>query len=271
MVKIFSARACRYLVHPSAFYWQRKANLRPRSGLSMGPIQFTCQCVMNRPCNFFLHKWCANLPDELKHQLHQHPLMLCKEIYEPGRKFHCRSCIGHFKGFRFQCVNLECEGGYCLDIKCASLTSSIMHEIHEHPLLLKKDCQTEGCAACHRRSLIASFGCETCHFSLHYKCALLPPTFRHRYDDHPFILNYRHIEDGPDEYICEFCEGEIDPKWWFYHCTDCDQSACAECILKDGKYFEKSVWPNFKDECLLLWRQRQFKRIKVGQGHVPLA
>ncbi|XP_057506730.1 uncharacterized protein LOC130789949 isoform X2 [Actinidia eriantha] len=196
-----------------------------------------------RLCHFFLHKWCVKLPDKLKHRLHPHPLMLRKEIYKPGRKFFCNNCFDDCKGFRFQCFKPDCTHGYCLDVKCASLPSSIVHEIHEHPLLLKKDCQTEGCAACHRNSLIASFGCATCNFSLHYKCALLPPTFSHRYDEHPFILKYGPIEDGPDEYICEFCEDEIDPKWWFYHCINCDQSACAECILKNGKYFEKSVWP----------------------------
>ncbi|XP_057506731.1 uncharacterized protein LOC130789950 [Actinidia eriantha] len=197
-----------------------------------------------RPCNFFLHKWCVKLPDKLKHQLHPHPLKLRKKIYEPDENFFCRSCFDDRKGLRFQCVKRKCHVDYCLDVKCASLPSSIVHEIHEHPLHLKKDCQTEGCAACHRKSFMASFGCNTCSFSLHSLCAFLPATFRHRYDEHPFILNYRPIEDGPDEYICEFCEVEIDPNYWFYHCIDCDQSACAECILKSDKYFKTSGWEN---------------------------
>ncbi|PSS15642.1 Nucleoredoxin 1-2 like [Actinidia chinensis var. chinensis] len=205
------------------------------------------------PCNFFLHKWCANLPDELKHRLHPHPLMLSKEI---GRKVFCRNCKSDCKEFCFQCVNPECPVEYCLDVKCASLPSSIVHENHEHPLHLKEDCETEGCAACDRSCSIFSFGCATCNFSLHYRCALLPHTFRHKYDEHPFVLNYGPIENGPDEYICEFCECEIDPKWWFYHCINCDQSACAECILKNVKYFEKAVWHNFKGG-FRGWLQRQ--------------
>ncbi|XP_057506732.1 uncharacterized protein LOC130789951 [Actinidia eriantha] len=197
-----------------------------------------------RPCDFFLHKWCAKLPDKLKHRLHPHPLMLRKKIYEPGGKIFCKSCLDDCKGFRFQCVKRKCQVDYCLDVKCASLPSSIVHEIHEHPLLLKKDCQTEGCAACDQCSSIASFGCATCSFSLHSLCAFLPPTFSHRYDEHPFILKYGPIEDGPDEYICEFCEVEINPNYWFYHCIDCDQSACAKCILNTEKYFKTSGWKN---------------------------
>ncbi|XP_057505526.1 uncharacterized protein LOC130788843 [Actinidia eriantha] len=211
-----------------------------------------------RSCNFFLHKWCAKLPVVLNRRgLHPHPLMLCKEIYEAGRKFSCASCFGHFKGFCFQCSNPKCgDRYYYLDVKCASLPISIVHEIHEHPLLLKENCLTEGCAACHRKSGIASFGCGTCNFSLHFLCAFLPPTFRHRYDKHPFILKYSPIENGPNEYICEFCEDNIDPNYWFYHCIICDQSACAECILKIGKYFEKSVWPSYDDE--------RYARMKAG-------
>ncbi|KAL7176385.1 hypothetical protein ACSBR2_029842 [Camellia fascicularis] len=120
-------------------------------------------------------------------------------------------------------------------------SSSIMHKAHEHPLILKEIGRNEGCAACDQSCGMLSFGCgiSSCSFNLHCACALLPSIFNHRYDEHPFILTYAPIENGPDEYWCEFCENQIDPKWWFYHYTCCDKSACAKCI-------RESEFPNAK-------------------------
>ncbi|KAF5952545.1 hypothetical protein HYC85_010489 [Camellia sinensis] len=95
---------------------------------------------------------------------------------------------------------------------------------------------TAGCAACDRCIEMFAFGCDICNFNLHYTCAVLPDAIKHRYDEyHPFTLIYAPIKDGSNEYICEFCEEEIDPKWWFYHCIHCDQSACAKCICTERK------------------------------------
>ena len=96
-----------------------------------------------------------------------------------------------------------------LDVKCASLPRYIKHEVHEHPLLLKEECVSEGCAACYQHIKIFSFGCDACNFNLHYYCALLPRTIRHRYDKHPFAITHSPIPDGPNQYICEFCEEDM--------------------------------------------------------------
>ncbi|CAL5331254.1 unnamed protein product [Camellia sinensis] len=182
-------------------------------------------------CDFFLHRWCAKLPNKLEHPCHPHPLILLKMPPEPRGLFFCKCCRYCCNGFAFGCIEHGCMNRYYLDVKCAFLPKAIIHKVHEHPLFLKKDCITAGCAACPRSCKMFSFGCDICNFNLHYTCAMLPDTIKHRYDEHhPFTLIYAPIKDGPDEYICEFCEEEIDPKWWFYHCIDCDQSACAECI-----------------------------------------
>ncbi|PSS15656.1 E3 ubiquitin-protein ligase MID2 [Actinidia chinensis var. chinensis] len=193
-------------------------------------------------CNFFLHKWCADLPNSIQSPSHPHPLFLLKERPDTSWDlFNCEGCGKLCNGFAYCCFKINCGNTY-VDVKCASLPSSIVHEVHEHPLLLRNHCISEGCAACPQRLLMFSFGCDICNFNLHYQCALLPRTVTHRYDKHPFILTYTPIEDGPDEYVCEFCEEDIDPQWWFYHCVDCDQSACAKCIYKGEKEY-----PNIKE------------------------
>ncbi|CAL5379766.1 unnamed protein product [Camellia sinensis] len=197
-------------------------------------------------CDFFLHKWCAELPNELEHPCHPHQLILLKKPPEPRGLFLCKGCKYYCSGFAIKCIEDECSDyyyDYCLDVKCAFLPKAIIHKVHDHPLFLKKDCVTAGCAACPRMDWMFAFGCDICNFNLHYTCALLPDTIKHRYDEHhPFTLICAPIKDGPDEYICEFCEEEIDPKWWFYHCIDCDQSACAKCICIERKEVQNIKW-----------------------------
>ncbi|GMP40956.1 hypothetical protein CsSME_00011224 [Camellia sinensis var. sinensis] len=197
-------------------------------------------------CDFFLHKWCAELPNELEHPCHPHQLILLKKPPEPRGLFLCIGCKYYCSGFAIKCIEDECSDycyDYCLDVKCAFLPKAIIHKVHDHPLFLKEDCVTAGCAACPRMDWMFAFGCDICNFNLHYTCALLPDTIKHRYDEHhPFTLICAPIKDGPDEYICEFCEEEIDPKWWFYHCIDCDQSACAKCICIERKEVQNIKW-----------------------------
>ncbi|KAF5933813.1 hypothetical protein HYC85_029984 [Camellia sinensis] len=189
-------------------------------------------------CNFFMYKRCVKLPIEIQHPCHPHPLSLDNRSSCFGW-FTCSGCGKQCNRFTFQCTIDKCifNETFCLDVKCASLPSYIVHEFHEHPLRLRPNCTIEGCVACDRCNSTFSYGCGICNFHLHSNCALLPRTIKHRYDEHPFSLIYAPIKDGPDEYICEFCEEDIDPKWWFYHCIDCDQSACAKCIYKEEKEY----------------------------------
>ncbi|XP_028108864.1 uncharacterized protein LOC114307668 [Camellia sinensis] len=87
------------------------------------------------------------------------------------------------------------------------------------------------CNACHVCSPLLTFGCETCGFNLHIRCALWLRTIRHRYDEHPYSLNYVPVKDHLAEYYCEVCCYKLNPKNWFYHCDECDQSIHCECII----------------------------------------
>ena len=73
--------------------------------------------------------------------------------------------------------------------------------------------------------LCADLDVELAGFNLDAWCALLSLTIKHRYDEHPFILNYSPVKDHLDNYCCEICCEEGYPKSWFYHCDDCDHAS----------------------------------------------
>ncbi|XP_058207622.1 uncharacterized protein LOC131320788 isoform X2 [Rhododendron vialii] len=175
-------------------------------------------------CEFYLHVWCAELPEELRHPAHpQHNLFLSKG-----------SCV-----IKCKCCNLfgstlfyECEKCYFyLDCKCASLPRVIKHESHDkHTLALRPTPFSGTCISC-SASLRISFECWGCKFNLCVRCAILPRTVRHRYDKHPFTLTYSPLPYRTDDDFCEICEEGIDSNRWFYHCGECDQYLHTDCIL----------------------------------------
>lgn len=176
-------------------------------------------------CNFFLYECCAELDNELRHPCHtEHPLIL---MANPTTSFflrNCDCCLKRCNVFMFGCA--ACE--FYLDIRCASLPHFIRHEAHKGSLGLRK-VSNKNCSTCSGNIDGFVFACDICNFTVCDFCAMLPSKFRYRYDVHPFSLTYLPIEDHEAEYYCELCEKEIDPKRWFYHCDDCDQSFHPGC------------------------------------------
>ncbi|KAA8518178.1 hypothetical protein F0562_015652 [Nyssa sinensis] len=178
-------------------------------------------------CNFFLHEWCVELPTELQHPFHpQHPLILLAKSPMSFGLFLCNGCGFFSNRFTFTCACCH----FHLDVTCGSLPTTIRHEAHLHHRLVLKEKLDGRCNACQMQSSGFAFGCGTCDFKLDLRCARLPSTIRHRYDEHLLILNYSPLKNYPDVYYCEVCEEELNPKCWFYHCDDCDQSFHYECI-----------------------------------------
>ncbi|XP_058207620.1 uncharacterized protein LOC131320786 [Rhododendron vialii] len=125
-------------------------------------------------CEFFLHVWCAKLPEELRHPAHpQHTLFLSK-----GSSVIKCKCCNLFGSTLFY----ECEECYFyLDCKCASLPRVIKHESHDkHTLALRPTFSSGTCISC-SASLRMSFECWGCKFNLCLRCTILPRTVRHRY------------------------------------------------------------------------------------------
>ncbi|KAL7251617.1 hypothetical protein ACSBR1_013459 [Camellia fascicularis] len=179
-------------------------------------------------CNFSLHECCAKLPIEMRHPLHlQHPLILNRWQSGYSDPPSCQSCKMRCNGVLFCC--LACN--FFLDIECALLQGLIVHEAHEHTLALRKTSNVQ-CAVCEYMCSGVAFVCGNCNFNIHLRCAFLPRTVRHKCDEHPLTLAYSAVKDNSDEYYCEICEEQLNTKFWFYHCGDCNQSLQIECIRK---------------------------------------
>ncbi|XP_057481700.1 uncharacterized protein LOC130768637 isoform X1 [Actinidia eriantha] len=177
-------------------------------------------------CNFFLHEFCAELPNKMQHPCHRdHPLLLMAEQNTNFRLRNCACCLKYCNVFMFGCS--ACQ--FYLDVRCAFLPNIIRHETHKNTLGLRK-VNNIICSICNGNVCGFVFACDACNFIMCYLCALLPSKFNHRYDEHPFLLTYSPVENHLDEYYCEICEWEINPKRWFYHCVDCDQSLHTGCI-----------------------------------------
>ncbi|KAL7225106.1 hypothetical protein ACSBR1_020414 [Camellia fascicularis] len=173
-------------------------------------------------CNFFLHECCAELHSELQNPCH--PEHLLQLIPQQTPVLNCAYCLKSCNVFMFGCETCK----FYLDIRCASLPHFMRHDTHKRTLALRK--VSNGiCSAC-KANVYFVFACEACSFNLCHLCALSPLKFRHRYDKHPFLLTYSPIESHLDEYYCEICENEVNPKCWFYHCIDCDQSLHTGCV-----------------------------------------
>ncbi|KAK1354679.1 hypothetical protein POM88_047935 [Heracleum sosnowskyi] len=198
------------------------------------------------PCNYFLHRYCAELPK----------LMLPYK-FQPYNRYSDRQIIFTeiCSSYLFQCngckslksgIHIATDNGSCrLDIGCALLPEKIKHEAHEHPLTqaVHGDYNHvyEHCDACGlyfgREELV--FGCSGCFFNIHTRCALRPHKLKHRWDPHPLTLLTPEIiiENHPHDFNCEHCSADIDTtRYWFYHCSVCDLSCHIDCINKFYRY-----------------------------------
>ncbi|XAR68563.1 Histone-lysine N-methyltransferase [Bertholletia excelsa] len=119
---------------------------------------------------------------------------------------------------------------YYVDVKCAFLPRTAKHEVHRHTLALRQGLAK--CNACGHEYRASRYLCGSCKYNICIGCILFPQTIGHRYDKHPFALMHDTslLDHVDDEYYCEICEEEIDIKYWFYHCNDCNQSLHTRCI-----------------------------------------
>ncbi|CAK9160723.1 unnamed protein product [Ilex paraguariensis] len=187
------------------------------------PISFPFYCCSQ--CNYFLHLSCVNLPRELRHPIHhEHPMVLC-QVMKFYKTFLCDACCVWTNGFYYNCETCK----FILDVKCAFLPTSIAHQAHKNPLVQMKGSK-HLCNGSGFSFSTSGFKCDDCRFKISHDSALLPGTIRHRLDKHPLILCYPPFFKHVDEFHCEICEREMNPSYWLYYCSDCDQSFHLLCI-----------------------------------------
>ncbi|KAF7851827.1 hypothetical protein BT93_L2601 [Corymbia citriodora subsp. variegata] len=174
-----------------------------------------------KKCKFFLHKSCAELSRELKHDLHPHNLTLCDTANLGCR--HCDACLKRFRGFTYRCelcnfdLDIECARK---STDCSKVTKQIQHFSHGDSLILTEVIDEDKelwCRACKRRCLSNAYSCDSCQFFLHESCAELQQELCHQVHSH--TLKLCPTVDDDAGLSCDFC-GEIF-HGFVYQCDEC--------------------------------------------------
>ncbi|KAJ9538774.1 hypothetical protein OSB04_031507 [Centaurea solstitialis] len=216
-------------------------NVEPRgnnmSNISCGdPIEVCNGCVRplslpyyscRRGCSFTLHKYCAELPLTLEHQLHPGHSLDLVDTSKDKYYYVCDGCFNFGNTFVYKCDICM----FYLDVNCANLPNTIIHKSHKHPLTQVIDPKPH-CNACNLTPPGVSFACKACNFQLDIFCALRSPRFiTHPYcKGHDIPLSYPPVEDHPEDFYCDICEQEMHPKRPLYHCHKCKNSFHIVCI-----------------------------------------
>ncbi|KAE8734114.1 Importin subunit alpha-1b [Hibiscus syriacus] len=182
-------------------------------------------------CAFYLHLVCSDkIPRTLAHPFHPvgHPLRLC---YVDG-KLNCNACKR--QGFTFDDIGYMCQKcSFCLEMSCAKLLPTLKLACHPHILTYFRDCTSLlHCRTCGKYSSGADSICRCvqCDISFHLKC-VVPSEATSKYHRHPLILTEPVKEDDSDEFCCDVCEEERDPKHPVYYCQSCTFVAHIQCLL----------------------------------------
>ncbi|XP_008241031.2 PREDICTED: uncharacterized protein LOC103339516 [Prunus mume] len=202
-------------------------------------------CTKQESCPFFLHTACAQSPKKMHFANTIAPWELHPRDHSIGGVFKCSICSTFSQGFIYLRKNIKSTSG--VDLQCAILSKqkALKHEAHVHTLQFNlQDGSTYKCRGCGTPKKKYWFSCRRCNFHLCISCVKLPPTTRHKYDNHPLKLTYNSVKNELDEYYCEICEGKRDPELWFYSCSDCDFDSHPHCIL--GRYPQVKLGDSYK-------------------------
>ncbi|XP_017633802.1 uncharacterized protein LOC108476186 [Gossypium arboreum] len=219
--------------HPLVFKYQTVASeeVDPEAALCLGcekPVEgWSYGC---NPCEFYLHKECAELElaPQIQHPFHsKHPLtLLPKSPYSGGRGI-CDFCVKASRGFFYHCYACKFD----LDINCALLQSSIAanfpNSLHPHPLFFIQNHNNEvdsDCSGCQKPISGPFYHCSDCRyprvFNLHKECAELPLEINHPCDrKHPLTL-FPQPPTHPQKCSCYLCR--IQWEGFVYSCSLCN-------------------------------------------------
>lgn len=201
-------------------------------------------CYKCSVCDFFLHKSCYDLPQEIQHPVHpNHTLVLQKPPQEPTMFRYCDACLETCKrSFYYHCNSCSFD----LDIKCASHWRNVANDDHRHvfrPIL--KQIQFT-CEACGEECKDIASLCSICQLLIHTKCAHFPQTIKTVAHDHSLTRTYslHQVKKQLQSVFCKLCYKKMDTKFAAYYCQECDYVSHLPCtydkLLIDG-YLDVSV------------------------------
>ncbi|KAK2996735.1 hypothetical protein RJ639_025474 [Escallonia herrerae] len=135
--------------------------------------------------DFFLHKTCAELPQDIKHAAHPtHLLELLTRQPFGNLTYPCDCCCESRDGFIYYC--LLCY--FCICVPCSlarkiSALGKIKHFAHHHPLIFNEEKDFGGkeaiCYWCRNRIIDDAYSCTDCNFFLYKTCLDLPYQIEH--------------------------------------------------------------------------------------------
>ncbi|KAH9795391.1 cysteine/Histidine-rich C1 domain family protein [Citrus sinensis] len=181
------------------------------------------------PCRIYLHKTCAQMPRQIQHVLHRHPLTVTTNDGERGRT--CDACQKYLHGHIYKCDSCD----FVLDFDCATLQSRVVSEGGD-PIyaFVEKLNHTAKCRKYKFAISEASFqDCLKCNFTLHLMLSPLPLTIEHMsHHQHSLTLMDKHADGNYGTQICDVCEEERDQQERVYYCEECDYIADFMCVIE---------------------------------------
>ncbi|TXG66070.1 hypothetical protein EZV62_007345 [Acer yangbiense] len=160
-------------------------------------------CHESAKCKFYLHKSCSELPPNIQHPLHPHPLILLSEIPSSSifnlNGIICDGCRNLYKkGFTYYC-SWSC--GFNLHPKCASILDhqqtfinkeviQLYHFCHKHALNFcnLRESNEKDCCCCKQRIIGSAYCCLECGFFIHESCAEIPKQVQHPFHPQHLLL-----------------------------------------------------------------------------------
>ncbi|KAJ0231574.1 hypothetical protein HA466_0298620 [Hirschfeldia incana] len=186
-------------------------------------------------CDFILHQTCANLPMKKRLPFHNTQFQLYAPDMDSYEAFDCYACSTMFSGFRYVAYGFM---EISIDVRCDTFSELESYDFHDHPAVYfskKKECRR--CCACHREGneYQDMLACDDCDFALDFRCFNLPRVVKHKDDEPPLSLCYGE-KDLIGKYWCDICEGETNPKDWFYTCSHSGVTLHVQCVLGDFSF-----------------------------------
>lgn len=178
-------------------------------------------------CDFILHETCANLPLKKRLPFHNRQFKLYAPDMDSYEAFQCNACYTMFSGFRYMADRVT------IDVRCGTFSELESYDFHDHPAVYYSYTELlRRCGACLGGQMLPmKLACDDCDFALDFGCFNLPRVVKHKDDEHLLSLCYG--EDPNGKYWCDICEGETNPKDWFYTCAHSGVTFHVQCVLRD--------------------------------------